>query len=178
MNKFKKNIITMFISIVSFVVAFGLIMSMDAIDKKTKNTTVLYTATISTVDITDTGSNIYCKINIKEYDTSLQISTNISKKIKTDEFKTLKQGQTIFFRIDTHKVEQMNRVAFVDIVSLRTDDKEFFSLDDYNLYIYEGAKPARIVGIAMALVSLIIFIMCIFKHKGQFHVLRKTHKDR
>lgn len=163
MNMFKRKIVVSTISIFFFMVMLGLMISLNTIDKYTEDTTTLYTATIDIVEITDTGRNIYCKIHVSEYDTSLQISTNISKNIEIDKLKGLEKGQIIFFRIDTDKTEQMNNVAFVDIVSLRTDDIELFSLDEYNSYIYDEAKPARILGFMLMLVSLIIFIMCILR---------------
>lgn len=165
MSKSKIKIVIMIVSMFLFVVTIGLIISMSKIDKHTEDTTTLCMATVSDVDIIDTGKRIFAEINIKEYDTSLQISTNISENIEINDIKDLKNGQTIVFRIENIKVAQMNEVEFINIVSLGTDTKEIFSLDEYNKYIHKSAYPTRIVGIVMAVLFLFISLFCYLKIK-------------
>lgn len=160
MNKSKVKIVIMIVSMFLFAATVGLIISMSKIDKQTENTTTFYTATVSDIDITDTGEKIFAEIHTKEYSTSLQISTNISKNIKMDDIRDLKNGQTIFFRIENIKVEQMNKAEFINITSLRTDAKDIFSLEEYNKYIHDSAYPTRIASIVMALLFLFISLFC------------------
>lgn len=167
MIRIKKNVIIMWVSFFCFVVTLGLIISISKIDKQTNETTTIYKATINDVFITDTGNNLFVEICTKEYDTSLKISTNISKNIKIDDITDLKEGQTIFFQIENIKVKQMNKVEFINITSLKTDTKEIFSLEEYNMYINNSAYPTRIVGIVMALLFLFVSIYCWNKHRTQ-----------
>lgn len=160
MNKSKVKIVIMIVSMFLFAATVGLIISMSKIDKQTENTTTFYTATVSDIDITDTGEKIFAEIHTKEYNTSLQISTNISKNIKMDDIRDLKNGQTIFFRIENIKVEQVNKAEFINITSLRTDTKDIFSLEEYNKYIHDSAYPTRIASIVMALLFLFISLFC------------------
>ena len=161
----KKSKTKMIILLLFFAVMIGLIISMSKIDKQTEDTTTLYTATVIDVDVTNTGKNNFAEIHTKEYSTSLYISTNISKYIKMDDVKNLRNGQTIFFRIENIKIRQMNNVEYVDITSLKTDTKEIFSLEEYNKYIYNSAYPARIISIVMALLLFSISLFCYLKIK-------------
>lgn len=165
MNKSKIMLVIMIVSMLLFVVTIGLIISMSKIDKQNEDTTSLFTATVSGIDISDIGEKISAKIHIKEYKTSLQISTNISKYIEMDDVRDLKNGQTIFFRIENIKVEQMNIVEFINIVSLKTNTKDIFSLDEYNKYIYNSAHPTRIASIIIALLFLFTSLFCFLKIK-------------
>lgn len=163
MKKAKINIVIMIISLLFFIGTVGLIISMHQIDKQTEDTTTLYTATVSGVDITDTGENIFAKIHIKEYNTSLHIDTTISKNISMDDVRNLENGQTIFFRIENIKVQQMDKVDFLNITSLKTDKNNIFTLEEYNAFISDSAYPARIAGIITAILFFSISVFCYLK---------------
>ncbi len=165
MKKLKIKIVIMIVSLLFFVATIGLIVSMSKIDKQTEDTTTFYTATVIDVEVTDTGENIFAEIHTKEYNTSLHISTNISKKIRMDDVKNLSNGQTIFFGIENIKVQQMNKVEFVNITSLKTDTKDILSLEEYNRCIYNSAYPARIASIIMASLLFFISLFCYLKIK-------------
>ena len=126
MNKTKTIMIA---SLILFLVSIGLIISMNEIDKQTTDTTTFYTATVSNVDITDTGKNISAVIKTQEYDTDLHISVNICKNINMDDVSALKNGQTIYFTVEKIRAAQMNEVIFLPITSLETNTEEIFSLD-------------------------------------------------
>lgn len=165
MKKSKISIVIMVVSLLFFVLTIGLMISMSKIDKQTEDTTTFYTATVVSVDITNTEENIFAEIHTKEYTTSLHISTNISKNIKMNDVRKLKNGQTIFFGIENIKARQMNKVEFVNITSLKTDAKDIFSLEDYNECIHNSAYPARIVSIVMASLFLSISLFCYLRIK-------------
>lgn len=168
MKKSKIKTIIMIVSLLFFVATIGLIISMSEIDKQTEETTTSYIATVIGVDVINTGENIFAEIHTKEYSTSLHISTNISKSIRMDDVRNLRNGQTIFFRIENIKVPQMNNVEFVNITSLKTDTKDILSLEEYNKCIYHSSYPARIASIVMASLFLSISLFCYLK------ITRKT----
>ena len=148
-----------------FIITIGLIISMSKIDKLNEDNTTLFTATVKSVDVIDTGDEIFAKIYVNEYDTCLQISTNICKYIEIDDICKLKNGQTIFFRIENIKVKQVNKVDFLNIVSLKTNIQNIYSLGEYNNYICESAYPTRIISTTMALVFLFVSVLYFVKAK-------------
>lgn len=162
MNRSNIKFIILIISIVFFIGTIGLITFMYQIDKQTEDTTTYYSATITTTRIINTGENVSAEIYTKEYSTSLYITTTISKNIDMNDIRELKKGQKIFFRIENIKSAQMNKVDFIDIVSLNTDAKDIFSLDEYNRYMNSFAYPTRIAGVVLALLFMAISLFCIF----------------
>lgn len=165
----------MIVSVLLFVVMIGLIISISEIDKQTESTTTLFTATVDGVDITDTGERVFAEIHTKEYDTSLFISANICENIKMDEIRDLKDGQTLFFRIENINVKQMNKVEFINIVSLETNTKDIFSIDEYNEIVSDSAYPARIASIVTALLFLFISLFCFLEIKRN---TKKKHTEQ
>lgn len=174
MKKSKIIIVIMIVSLLLFVATIGLIISMSEIDKQTEDTTTFYTATVISVDVTNTGENIFAEIHTKEYNTSLHISTNISKNIRMDDVRNLRNGQTIFFGIENIKIGQMNKAEFVNITSLKTDTKDIFSLEEYNKCIHNSAYPTRIASIVMASLFLSISLFCYLKIKRK----KREHRGR
>lgn len=166
MNKAKRNIFFMILFFFLFLVMIGLLIVSSAIDKQTDGTTTLYTATVSSVDVTDTGNAVSADIYIREYDTSLYLTTSVCENIKMDDLRDLNEGEMIFFRIENIKVEQMNEVEFLDIVSLKTDKKEIFTLEQYNQYMRDTACPTRIAGFLFAFVFLGMSLRCYWKSRG------------
>ncbi len=73
----------------------------------------------------------------------------------------MERGQKIFFRVTNEKTHHINKSKFVDIVSLRTETEEFFSLQDYNKYMKESLKHTRIAGLISALIFLVAFFVSI-----------------
>ena len=169
MNSRRVKIVIMIVSLLFFVILTGVLVSMYEIDKQTEDTTTLYIATIKNIHIAGTMENTYAEIFTNEYDSALRVSTNIASKIDIDSVKELNKGQMIFFRIENFKVEQMDQVEFLDIVSLSTNVKEIYNLDEYNEHIHNAAHPARVTGVVMAVVSLIVALFCCL-------AIRKTGK--
>ena len=164
------KIVIMLMSLLFFIAMIGVIIFMSRIDKQTEDTTALYTATVMGVDINNIGENVFAEIHTKEYSTSLYISTNIGQNIDIDDVRNLKNGQTIFFRIENVKVQQMNKVEFVNITALKTDTNDIFSLEDYNNCIYNSAYPARVASVIMASLFLsfsLLFYLKINKNKNK-----------
>jgi len=163
-----KKMYTKIILIISIVFLFGtvgIMVSMMQIDKQTESNTTEYSATVSKVQVTDTGKSSYIEIQIEEYKSHLQISTNVSKNINIDDISNFHSGQRIFFRIKNIENNQMNNVEFVNIVSLKTEDKDIFTMDDYNHYIRKSAYPARIASIIISLLLMSVAVLSIISIK-------------
>lgn len=167
----KLTVIIMILSMLFFLGTVGIMISMTQIDQQTEDTTTDYSATVSNIQITDTGKSTYVAIQTKEYDSTLQISTNISDKLNMDDVRSLQEGQTIFFRVENTKAGQMNTVQTLNIVSLKTEQTDIFTLDDYNEDMKQAAYPARIASMIVALGFLAIF--CVFLRR--YRIGKRQH---
>lgn len=168
MRKIKKTVITLVFSIIFFIGTIGILIWMIPVDKQTENITVFYSGTVSKIQVTHTGEDTYVQISTAEYDTSLYLLPIICKNINVDDVSCLQKGQKIFFRIENFKAYQMNEeVEFINIVSLSTEEKDIFTLDDYNNYIRKSANSARIAAIAVVVLLLLVTVFCAFsiRHK-------------
>ena len=165
MKRLNIKVIMLVMSVIFFIGLIGLIIIMNQAYKQSEDTTTYYSATVSYVNVTDTGESIYAQIYTEEYETVLEILPNICKNINMDDVKNLKIGQRIFFRIQSIKSNQMNEVLFVDIVSLRTESKDIFSLDEYNSYTKNSTYHPRIAAVMMATFFLTIALICFFSIK-------------
>lgn len=165
MRRSKKTIVVFVVSIFLFVGLVGLIIVINGIDKQTADTTTCYTATVDRVEIAGTGKQEHAEIFVKEYETSLLVTTNISKNINMRALTELEEGQAVFFRIENAKISQMNEAPFIDIVSLETEAKPIFTLADYNAYMKMAVRPARIAAVVVAVLSLSVSVFCFFKRR-------------
>ena len=163
MKRLKIQLIIMIVSFVFFIGMIGLLILMRDIDRQTEETTSFYQATVTSVDIANTGSDISARIYTNEYDTYLLITTDIAPNINMDDVKDLKNGQTIFFGIEKIKAPDMNKVALIDITSLKTETKVIFSLEEYNQYMHDSLYPSRIAGAVVAALLLCLSIFCFLK---------------
>lgn len=163
--KKKKLIVIMILCQIFFLGMIGNLIVMHFIDKKTEENTTEFEATISEVDIKNEGEDISIKIDTEEYGSLLYISPSISEKIDMNSINNLPKGQTIFFRIEDHMIEQFGEVYFCNIVSLRTTETEIISLTSYNTYIHDAAFPTRVAVGVLAGVFLSAFIYCIYRLK-------------
>lgn len=153
------------LSIVLFLGIMSVLIFMAPIDQLTEGNTIELEASITSVEITDTGKNIYVKIYTEEYSDPLYISTAVSKNIDINSVNELQTGQTIIFRIESNMLEQLQGTAFGNIVSLKISDQEVFSLTQYNRYMRAAALPARVTGVVFALILLLIIVCCVLQLK-------------
>ncbi|MBQ8303449.1 MAG: hypothetical protein IJX79_00655 [Clostridia bacterium] len=160
--KKKTIIIILFVSLILLFGVAGISVAMNGLDKQTEKNTTEYSATISKGEFLDTRENKHFQIFTKEYVNSFLVSTNISEHIDIDCLKALESDDKIVFRIENEKTNQFNKVAFIDIVSLKVEEKEIFNLDDYNKYMNESAQPTRIAAAVVGVVLLSISTWCIF----------------
>ena len=163
MNNKKIKIFNIILIVICFIM-FGLqILMLDA-DKMTTQNTTQYTATIKSITIKN-KSVPTTRIMVEEFDNDLYISNNVLKFIDSNYLKYLTNGVEISFNIDNAKINQINNVEFIDIVALRLQDKVIFSLDDYNGYIRQTIKPARIVCGIFAILATGILVLNLVKQK-------------
>lgn len=166
----RKRIIIMIISIIFFFGMIDLFVVMIKEYKMTEENTVLLTATVESVNINDTGDNIYLLININEYEPDLMITSNVAKRIDLSLIEDLENGEKISFRIEKSYKKYMadhvnvsDSVAFVPITSLSAETKDIFSLENYNATVKESAKPAKIAGIILDILCIAVIILISYK---------------
>ncbi len=170
MRKFilKNRVVILIVVALFYIGSFGLIYLIFTADKQNEDNTTAYRATVSDVEIiSDQSSLIY----IKEYENALLIPDTIMKQIDVYELEELKNGQSIHFRIANYAVDYVNEVEFLDIVSLSTDEKDIFTLEEYNSYISVAALPAKVLSLAFNALLLVIIILLL-----RFVILNKRQK--
>ena len=165
MRRLANQIIIMIVSFILFLGLIGLLVYIHDSYQQTEETTTLYTATVTGVEIVDNGEYTSACIYTKEYENYLLITSNIIQNIKMDDVKNLENGQTIYFGIENENAPQMNKVEFLHITSLKTDTKVIFSLADYNQYGLESFLPGRILIIIVAVLFLANAISCFLRIK-------------
>ena len=143
------------VCIVFFAGTIGLIYNVYRASKQSEQNTVLYTATVNTIQITDLGKEVYVKVYLVEYSNALIVATDVTKNIDLTKIENLNSGTKIYFRIESAKQDFINHVEFIDIVSLSTEQEVIFSLEDYNRYMEEGARPVKLAGTAVAFLFLL-----------------------
>lgn len=161
MKNIKTAKIIMIIAFSLSVVFFILLISMRNIDRQTENTTTLFAATVEKTVINTATDKPHAEIHTVEYGNWFYITQNIGSNINIDDLKTLEKGEKIYFRIENKKTKDINNVIFIDIVSLKTDDKNIFTIEDYNKYMHDAAVAPRIAGIVLSL-SLFCVSFCCF----------------
>lgn len=152
----KNRIVILIVVVLFYIGSFGLIYLVFMSDRQNESNTTSYTATVSSVDIINDQSSL---IYIKEYENALLVMDVIMENIDVSELECLNSGQQIYFRIENYEVDYVNEVEFVEIVSLSTDEKDIFTLDDYNSYMSRAALPAKIASIVFNILLLIIIVL-------------------
>lgn len=140
----------------------GVLCFMNGIHKLNEKNTVEYKGTFSKIEATDTGKNIYIMIYADEYTNALLVSAD-EEFFDSNRIYELEKGEGIIFRIEDYKKDLLNqeKVAFVNIVELRTETEAIFTLYDYNQYISADAKNARIAGVVVTAILLSVSAYCV-----------------
>lgn len=150
--------------------AVGLLISIRSEDNKTTENTTVYDATVAEIDCLEAEDNYEIVIHTEEYETDLRIPDSICADINIATINDIKNGDTIFFRIENYKVSELNQVGFFNIVSLRTDNQDIFSLSDYNRSIHYSVHSERIAGtvLVIALLALEVYLLNKIKKTGNY----------
>jgi len=125
--------------------------------KQSEETNTAFSATVKFV-VNETEESIYPQIHINEAETYFMIRSSVSKQIDLDKVRNLQPGQKIYFTIENYKAEQLDKVRFVDITSLRTDTQVIYSLDDYNSYFNKAHSNRTTIYILITLNFAVIVL--------------------
>ncbi len=139
----------------------GLLLIINGIDKQNEENTMEFTAVVQSTQVTNANDHVYIEI-LLEGNKKLLIQNSIGEKINVDSIQNLQSGELVFFRIEK-QMEEHYEAGLVNIVSLRTERDQIFSLDDYNTLIHETAFQARIAGIIAAAIFLILAFLLIWR---------------
>ena len=161
----KKAKIALIFSIIFFLGTVGNIVQVTWLKKQSENNTTLYSATVAKVQIESfEGLYVSAEIKTEEYISNLFIPLIVLKNIRLLDINNLHEGQKIYFRVENSKVKSMNKVDFIDIVSLQTEEKDIFTLDDYNGNMKDFYRVAKVIPTVLALLFLLISItlLCVY----------------
>ncbi len=128
----QKKIITV-IGIISLLIFGGIIANIFIMNTKqnlSETNTTEFLGTVKNVATTGTGGDEYGVLCTMEYEAKLYIY-HINDFIDTSEFINLQPGQLIYFRIENAWLDTFDEINFVNIVSLRTNEKDLISLNNY-----------------------------------------------
>lgn len=157
-----------FLIVLLFVISLGMmgnIFLIKNVNKQTEETTKEIKATIECINKSFQGDDICFEISVKEFDTKLYISPDVCTKINIDDIYSLQEKQEIFFRIENIWWEEFEESSFVEIVSLKTSEKNIFSLKDYNESISKDTNVAQIMGLIVAVIFFLIAICNLIRYK-------------
>lgn len=154
------RIVCGFVFLVIFFLSCFWLFVFDKTISPTKDDTVEYTATVSKIEINDTGKDLYIEIYTKEYDNYFLIPTGVSKHIDAEDINRIESGEEITFRVEKNMVKIMEESEFVDIVSLKTNEKNIYTLSEYNQYYSKGFLPGKIIICIIACAFLCVSGYC------------------
>lgn len=126
----------------------------------TESNTVEYCATVKDVFVKELDNKTTITITTEEHGNSWRILNQISKHLGNSVEK-INTGQKITVRISDDKTEIINSGFFIDIVSLKVENEDIFTLEEYNSYMQQAwtmpiiAGIVFMFGIAGALVYLV-----------------------
>ena len=157
----KNTLFALFLSLLVFIGAVFLLILVNNFEKLSEHNTTEYTATVTNIEMKGSGTGEYGKIYTEEYgELYIYYIRNI---VDMDDFNNLQAGQTVFFRIENIWLEKMD---FIKIVSLKTAEKEMFSLSSYAEYMEHQYFRASIPGIIIIPICLLAAIHFTLLLKG------------
>lgn len=124
-------------------------------------------ASVSSVD----ADNGYV-ISVKEPDGQLLIPAAIAQNMDVTEITALQPGVVISFRISISQIDHFRETRTGTIVALKTDH-EILSVDDYNNIMHEEVRLAKVVGVGIQIILLILSIYSIYRNRTMLVTLLK-----
>ena len=170
----KKSKWIIFTLVISLLFLFGAVAGQragNAIDKLTKGNTTELMATVIKAETKGTEPNEYGIIYTEEYGEKLKVF-NIEKLTDVNDFNSLQTGQTVLFRIENVWLGQFEEMSFINIVSLRTMEREMISLSSYNENADQGYSRMRTTGELLAPMFFLVSVHCVLLLMG-VNVFRK-----
>ena len=104
------NKIAVIIFSLILVVSTGLLISMGGIDRQSEDNTVLFTATVKSTVIMDTGENISVEINTEEFKAGLYLQQSICNEMGVEDIEALKIGVKISFGLKKRKLNSSTKL--------------------------------------------------------------------
>lgn len=168
MKKSKKRV-PVILCFVFFLGMIGLLVSMYSADKQTDKTVTVYSTTVSDVGIIDHEKSFSVYIFSKEFP-PLYIAITPDQTACLEDVRALQPGQTIVFSVENYRNEKVNQALFVPIVSLKTEQKDILTLENYNEMTHRTFIPMRISGVVAATVFLLLAVFFFVKGRKEYCV--------
>ena len=139
-------------------------------DQLSEISTVEMSAMVASVSSVD-ADNGYV-ISVKEPDGKLLIPAAIAQNMDVTEITALQPGVVISFRISISQIDHFRETRTGTIVALKTDH-EILSVDDYNNIMHEEVRLAKVVGVGIQIILLILSIYSIYRNRTMLVTLLK-----
>lgn len=166
MRSYKRKSVLLTVSVLTLIMIILVTVFFEENGKQSEETNTAFSATVKYVVVNETDESIYPQIHINEAETYFMIRSSVSKQIDLDKVRNLQPGQKIYFTIENYKAEQLDKVRFVDITSLRTDTQVIYSLDDYNSY-FNKAHSNRTTSYTLITLNFAVIVLTSLSMKKQ-----------
>lgn len=167
MRSYKRKSVLLAVSVLILIVFIVVTVHFKQNGRQSEETTTAFSATVKYVVVNKTEESIYPQIHINEAETYFMIRSSVSKQIDLDKVRNLQPGQKIYFTIENYKAQQLDKVRFVDITSLRTDTQVIYSLDDYNSYFNKMAQSRRTTTYTLITLNFAVIVLTFLSMKKQ-----------
>jgi len=173
-----KKVLALILCLVYFFCSIGLYVFISSRDGTREENTRQFSATVDYAAVKEGHEDVRVEIYVKEYSASLYIDPNVSNNVNVEDFRSLKAGDKISFRIENYNdYDELNNGVFVPIVSLKTLEKDIFTLNDYNTYVSTEMKNAKIASLIMMLVFLGLSVWCAVRLKKAIVAVKAQKND-
>lgn len=165
-----KKLMLLFAVMLLFFAVMGYNVELILSDQLSEISTVEMSAMVASVSSVD-ADNGYV-ISVKEPDGQLLIPAAIAQNMDVTEITALQPGVVISFRISISQIDHFRETRTGTIVGLKTDH-EILSVDDYNNIMHEEVRLAKVVGVGIQIILLILSIYSIYRNRTMLVTLLK-----
>ena len=165
-----KKLMLLFAVMLLFFAVMGYNVDLILSDQLSEISTVEMSAMVASVSSVD-ADNGYV-ISVKEPDGQLLIPAAIAQNMDVTEITALQPGVVISFRISISQIDHFRETRTGTIVALKTDH-EILSVDDYNNIMHEEVRLAKVVGVGIQIILLILPIYLIYRNRTMLVTLLK-----
>jgi len=165
-----KKLMLLFAVMLLFFAVMGYNVDLILSDQLSEISTVEMSAMVASVSSVD-ADNGYV-ISVKEPDGQLLIPAAIAQNMDVTEITALQPGVVISFRISISQIDHFRETRTGTIVALKTDH-EILSVDDYNNIMHEEVRLAKVVGVGIQIILLILSIYLIYRNRTMLVTLLK-----
>lgn len=164
-NRF--SLLVLIIPVFFLIGALGNIIIMNNMEEFSEGNTTEFMATVVHVNVNAPATTERDILYTEEYTDKINL-LNIRKFIDMKDFAYIQPGQIIFFRVDNVLLDQFDKIKSINIVSLRTEEKEIVSLSRYNEAGERELFFVTVAGsiiIAISILSIIVIIARAISHR-------------